>query len=169
MDFSTRPRRRTRFADGALVAAAGVLLLSAGWSALASRAERGRVRSALAEVQTELNAAQSRLLALGVRRGGETERLASRIELTATAAPPRLLREITALLPEGVRLRSVSIDYGEVAAVALDVEARSPASWDDFLERLVRSERFEAVRPGQERREGEIRSAIHMNWRGGPS
>lgn len=169
MDFSTRPRARRAPADVALVAVAGLALVAASWDAWAARREREHVRSSLAEVQGEVAAAQGRLRSLGARRGGDGERLVTRQELTTDAPPRRLLADITALLPEGVRLRSASFVYKDVVEVDLDVEARSPAAWDDFLERLSRSSSFTAVRPAQEQRDGEMRSAVRMTWSGGRS
>ncbi len=166
MDFSSRPRARQAKGDIAVLAIAGLVLAAATWDAVSARREREVVRAALAQVQTEVASAQARLRSLGTRRGGDSERLASRQELTTDAPPPRLLAEITALLPEGVRLRSASFVYGDAVEVALDVEARSPASWDDFLERLSRSRSFTSVRPAQEQRDGAVRSGVRMTWSG---
>lgn len=169
MDFSTRPTTRQAPGDIVLVGLAGVLLAAAAWNAVESRSERERVHTALAEVQADVLSTQARLRTLGARRLGEGERLASRQELTGEAPPPRLLAEITALLPEGVRLRSATFAYAEAVAVDLDIEARSAASWDDFLERLSRSTAFTEVRPGQEERDGEIRTVVRMTWSGARS
>jgi hypothetical protein len=169
MDFSTHPRIRHGVADLALLGVAVLLLGVAVWQALASHAELARVNTALAGVEAERGAAQARLRSLAANRSGEQDRLATRQELTADASPPRILAEITALLPAGVRLRSASFAYGDVVAIDLEVEAQAAAAWDELLERLSGSARFEAVRPGQEQRDGEMRSTIHMAWRGEPS
>lgn len=169
MDFSTRPRVRHSAGDLALVGIGLVVLAAAAWNAVATRAERGRVNAALGEVQADTAAIQSRLRSLGARRVGEGERLATRQELTSDAPPERLLAEVTALLPEGVRLTSASFVYGESVGVELNVEARSAALWDELLDRLAASKVFTAVRPGQEQRDGEIRAAVRMTWSGARS
>lgn len=166
MDFRTRRGSSRTLADGILVGLAGLALAASAWSALRSRGELGSVRAALGEVRAEVASAQARLRSLTAHRSTEGERLASRLELTAQAPPTRLLAEITSLLPEQVRLRSVSFGYGEVVAVDLEVEARSAAAWDEFLDRLSRSRRFSSVRPGEEQRDGEVHASLRMTWIG---
>ena len=166
MDFRTRRNSGRTLAEAILLGFAGLALAVSAVSALRARGELGRVRAGLGEVRAELASAQARLRSLGARRSGESDRLASRLELTAEAPPARLLAEITALLPEQVRLRSVKLGYGDVVAIDLDVEARSAAAWDEFLERLSRSQHFTSVRPGEEQRDGEVRAGVRMTWRG---
>ena len=166
MDFRTRRESRRTLAEVILVGLAGLALAAAAWGGLRARGELGSVRAALTEVQGEVASARVRLRSLGVPRVGEGERLASRLELTSEAPPARILAEITALLPEQVRLRAVNFGYGDVVAVDLEVEARTAAAWDEFLDRLSRSPHFASLRPGAEQRDGEIRAGVRMTWRG---
>lgn len=165
MDFRTCRDTRRTLADAILLGLAGLALAVSAWSTLRARSELGSVRATLGEVQAEVASGQARLRSLGARRSGESERLASRLELTAEAPPARLLAEITTLLPEQVRLRSVNFGYGDVVMVDLEVEARTAAAWDEFLDRLSRSPNFSSVRPGEEQRDGEVRAGVRMAWR----
>jgi hypothetical protein len=164
MDFSTRPRPRRGPGDVALLAFAGALFLGAAWNAMSARAERDRVQAAAAEARDALAAAQARLRGLG-SRPAESDRLATRLEMTGEAGPLRILAELTPLLPQGARLRSASFDYGDGVAVGLDVETRSALDWDELLERLSRATRFENVRPGPEKRADGMRTSLRLDWR----
>jgi len=166
MDFRTRRDSRLAVADAILLGLAGLALATSVWSALRAHGELGSVRAALSAVQAEVASAQARLRSLAAHRSGEGERLAARQELTVEAPPTRLLAEVTALLPEQVRLRSVNLGYGDVVLVDLEVEARTAAAWDELLERLSRSRHFSSVRPGEEQRDGEVRAAVRMTWNG---
>ncbi len=166
MDFRTRRESRRTLADVILVGLAGATLLASAWGAVRARGELGSVRAALTDMRSDVNSARARLRSRGARRLGDGERLASRLELTAAAPPVLILAEITSLLPDQVRLRSVSLGYGDVVAVDLEVEARTAGAWDEFLDRLSGSPHFTALRPGEEQRDGELRAHVSMTWRG---
>jgi len=88
------------------------------------------------------------------------------VELNAMAPLPRVLADLTGLMPDDVRLRSLSVAYGDDVTLDASVEARSPEAWDAFLDRLAASRQFRALSPGPERREGEIRATLRMVYTG---
>jgi len=55
--------------------------------------------------------------------------------------------------------------YGEPLGVSMDVVARTASSYDLFLDRLQRSPLFTDVLPGEENRDGELRTSIRMTYR----
>jgi len=164
-DFSTRPRRRAaRPFDLALLAAgAAALLLSAHATANAWNA-RQRARARLEETRRETLAAQSRVRELEARRD-PAQAIAYQALLTTEAPPPRVLANLVALMPGDVRLDSVSLSYGEPLGLRVDVVARNASSYDLFLDRLQRSPLFADVLPGEENRDGELRTSIQMTYR----
>ena len=82
------------------------------------------------------------------------------------SAPARVLRDLQQVLPEGVLLSALKIDYLPDATARLDftVIARTPEAYDRFLSALSKSPLFGEIRPGSESRPGLVRatvSAIH--------
>jgi Tfp pilus assembly protein PilN len=142
----------------------GVVLLGlAAQQAYAARSALERARSQVSEQRQVLSDLKEReRRAAGRREGSVTTARA----LAASHSPPsRVLGDLVALLPPGVRLNSIGLTYGEGVEVDLQVVARQSRDYDQFMERLARTGRFEAVRPGAERREGELRVDIRMTYR----
>jgi hypothetical protein len=90
--------------------------------------------------------------------------------LTAVASvessPERVLADLRALLPPGVSLPSVRVEYTAEATARVDliVIATNPFAYDWFLNALSKSERFAEIKPGAEARPGLVRatvSAVH--------
>lgn len=168
MDFSTRPRRAAGFAERAFATLALGCVIWSAWGAVRARADVQHAREMLAQAQSENDTAQARLRALESKRTGDAERLASRVEWTAAAPPPRVLADLTALLSADVRLGSLTLAYADGVAIEAQVAARDARAYDGFIERLTASPQFTAVEPGEEAREGEIQARVKMTWRGTP-
>lgn len=86
--------------------------------------------------------------------------------LTATASvessPERVLTDLKALLPEGVSVPALRIEYTAEALtrVEITVVARTPDAYDRFLNTLSKSERFSEIKPGAEMRPGLVRATL---------
>ncbi len=162
MDLSSRPRTRPGHAEW-WIAVVGVLALAwSGAGALRARAEAARARAALSVVEADSARGEARLRALGTRAPGEAERLARRVALNAEAPVPNVLAELTGLMPQDVRLRSLQISYEDDVSLEAQVEARSVEAWDSFLDRLTASRRFRRIEPGPEAREGALLVSVRM-------
>ena len=164
-DFSTRPRRRAaRPFDLALLAAGSAALLLSAYATVNAWNGRQRARARVEETRRETQAAQSRVRELEAQRE-PAEAAAYQALLTVEAPPPSVLADLVALMPGDVRVDAVSLSYGEPLGVRVDVVARSAPAYDLFLDRLQRSPRFADVLPGEETREGELRTSIQMTYR----
>lgn len=162
MDLSTRPRPRASRGDLLLAVAGGLALAWSVAGLLRAREEAARARVALASVEADTARAEARLGTLTTRGGGEAERMANRVALNAEAPVPRVLADLTGLMPEHVRLRSLQVSYDDEVSLDAQVEARNVEAWDAFLDRLSESKRFRGVAPGPEAREGELRVTLRM-------
>lgn len=166
-DFSTRSdasRSRKSWETLLLAVGAALFVASVGGAPDAVRDARER-EAAIAALRQEVEGLRGRLRGLEARRRTGGDQLTSQLVLTAEAPPTRVLAEITELLPPDVRLESVGLAYGarlDVEAVAV---ARSPASYDLFLERLAASPLFSEILPGPEAREAEMRGTLRMAYR----
>jgi len=169
MDLSSRPRPRSGVADRIFLAIAGVAFLASGATAVRTRAAASRAQEAVAEAERASAAAEERIRSLTPRGEGDAERLATRVVLNAEAPLPRVLADLTALMPDDVRLRSLNVAYGDAVTLDASVEARTPEAWDIFLDRLAASKRFDTLSPGPERRAGEIRATLRMRYHGDAS
>lgn len=145
----------------ALGAAAFVLSVYA-----VAKAWTGQRRAAAraSETRREADDALARVRELEARRE-PAEGIASQALFTAEAPPPRVLADLVALMPGDVRLDAVTLTYGEPLGLQVDVAARSASSYDLFLDRLQRSPLFADVLPGDENRDGELRTSIRMTYR----
>jgi hypothetical protein len=164
-DFSTRPRARESLLVPRLLIVTGSVLLavSAGhaWRALAFR---DAARRDLARVRREVQEQRARLGVLE-RVSGRDATVKRQVELTARAAPPRVVADIAALLPGGVLVERLVLDYHDRLELELRVEARAPLDYDRFLDALFASERLEGVLPGAESREGALASTVKAVYR----
>lgn len=169
MDLSSHPRPRTGLADRAFLAVAASAFLASALGAASAREAAGRAQAAASEAERAAVATEARIRALAPGGASEAERLAARVELNTTSPLPRVLVDLTDLMPDDVRLRSLSVVYGDDVTLEASVEARTPEAWDVFLDRVAGSKRFHAVSPGPERREGEIHATLRMVYRGDAS
>jgi hypothetical protein len=167
-DFSSRPRpRRVRPVDLGLLALGVAALLVAGYAAADAWSGRGRVQARVEETRRETEEAQARARALE-GRPEPAEAVAYRALLTLDAPPPAVLADLVTLMPGDVRLDAVTLSYGEPLGVQVDVVAKTASSYDLFLDRLQRSPLFASVLPGEENRDGELRTSIQMTYRPPP-
>ncbi len=165
-DFSSRPRRRhATTTEKVTVGLAGLVLLASAAFALTAwregRAVHWRLQQARQDSQASLARAES---FEGRRDAGQV--LAAQALLTAEAPPSRVVSELARLMPGDVRLEDLRLTYGSRLQVEMRVSARVVGSYDLFLDRLERSPFFTEVLPGDENREGELRSLVRAVWRG---
>ena len=160
-DFSTRPRARALTGAERAVVLAGVAALAvASWSAADAWTEHRGAAARLAQAREEVEAARARIRQLQ----GAGDAVASQAALSAEAPPERVVAEIAALLPDDVRLESLTLSYGRELPVELRVAARDPAAFDLFLDRLQRSRAFADVLPGDEVRTGDMNAVIRARY-----
>ena len=78
------------------------------------------------------------------------------------SSPARVRADLAALLPPGVEVPSLAIDYAADGGARLDlvVLARSAETYDRFLTALSRSPRFAQIKPGSEVRPGFVRATV---------
>ncbi len=141
-DFSSRPRRRRT-----------------------SWADLKRARQHVVDLRRQSEAAQARLRTLE-SRSAPTAALATQALLSEEAAPPRVLADLSGLMPADVKLESMSLTYGEAIAVQMQVSSRTAGSYDGFLQRLEGSPLFDDVVPGEETRDGGVSASITARYRG---
>ena len=91
--------------------------------------------------------------------------------LIATASvessPARVLKDLTEVLPKGVSLAGLRMDYTAEATARLDftVVARNPDAYDRFLAALSQSPLFHEIKPGSESRPGFVRATVTVTHR----
>ncbi len=166
MDFSTHPRPSRSVWPGGLLVLCAVLAAGAGLEARQALEARRVARAEMDALRNELASAQRRLATLESGRQQEGERLAARARLTVEVPPHRVLAELAALLPPGVRLSELGLSYERQLLLDAQLVARRPADYDAFLDRLASSPRFADVLPGPESRDGELRASLRASYRG---
>ena len=152
------------------VQAAGVILLAyALWVAAtegmaASAADRSREK-ALAEVARLSQTAESARKMLA--RHSSLLIAAASVE----SSPERILADLRAIVPDGVTVVSLKVEYLADATARLDlgVEARGPDAYDRFLGALSKSKNFGDIKPGSESRPGLVRATVSASHRPGGS
>lgn len=93
--------------------------------------------------------------------------------LIATASvessPERVLSDLRDLLPDGVSVATLKIEYLPDASARLEfgVLARGPEAYDRFLDALSKSKRFGDIKPGSESRPGFVRASVTATHRPG--
>jgi Tfp pilus assembly protein PilN len=167
-DFSTRPRRRLWRADTALTFAACAALVAAGLLFWQASADLDRRRKEVARAAREADEITERVRVVEGKRSPGDAVLAAQARETAEAPPPRIVEELSALLPADVRLQSLDLDYRERLVLDLHVVAQHAEAYDLFLARLAESKRFGDVVPGPENRQGELTASVRMSYRGLP-
>jgi Tfp pilus assembly protein PilN len=146
------------------VGAGALLLLAVVSESWAARASASEARAAFDRIRSEAAATVDQARALEARKAEGGRTLASQAALTREAPPPRVLSELTALLPRDVRLESVTLAYGERLEIEVSVVARTASSYDLFLARLAESKRFRDVLPGAESRDAEVRGSVRLSF-----
>jgi hypothetical protein len=93
--------------------------------------------------------------------------------LIATASvessPERVRGDLNQVLPQGVFIAGLKIDYLKDATAHLDfsVVARTADAYDRFLSALSKSPRFQDIKPGSESRPGLVRATVTATHRPG--
>jgi hypothetical protein len=165
-DFSSRPRRRApQPVDVGLIGIGLLTLIVAGYATGTSWAEFKRARQHVVDVRRETEAGQARLRSLEAR-SAPTAALATQALLSADAPPPRVLAEISGLMPPDLKLESLSLAYGDGIAIQLQVSAKAGGAYETFLQRLEASPLFDEVIPGEEARDGGVTASIQAHYRG---
>lgn len=156
----TRPSR-----SGLAWTLAGALALGvAAQQALAARAELRHAEALVVEARRDASALQERVKRATRRTGADQAALAR--ALAATESPPaQVLRDLVGLMPPGVRFEGLELTYGPEVLLVAQVVARRVADYDDFLDRLAGSSRFESVEPGPETRAAELRATVRAAYR----
>ena len=164
IDFSTQPRRRLWTADAALLAAAVAAAVFAGFLCRRASVDLAERREEVARASREADEAARKAQAAEQRRGPGDAVLQAQVRETAEAPPPKIVADLSALLPADVRLQSLDIDYRERLVLDIHVVARHADAYDLFLARLAASTRFADVVPGPENRQGEIAASVRMSY-----
>jgi Tfp pilus assembly protein PilN len=83
------------------------------------------------------------------------------------SSPERVLTDLEAVLPPGVTLTALKLDYQADAPARIDfnVVAATPEAYDRFLSALSKSPSFSDIRPGSESRPGSVHAAVSVNHR----
>jgi len=165
-DFSAQPRPpRASFADLALLATAGFVFLSAAWTSWRASDRLSEYRAAAA--QTWAAAKAERKASVDRHARSPRAALGAQVATVSHASPPVVLRNLQDLLPADVRLASIRLEYGAGLRVWLQVVARDPAAYDQFVDRLTVSPHFDAIVLGSENRSGEMTTSIAASYREG--
>jgi len=169
-DFSSRALRRPRWSpsERGLVWASALVLALAGWWTLAAWRDHRHTWARVETAREELVVARSRAQATP-SRPDPANAILNRAVLTAEAPPGSVLGALAALQPPDVRLDGLSLKYGERLELDLRVAARTAQAYDLFLSRLEESPLFERVEPGDENREGEVRTTVRAIFKAGTS
>ena len=161
-DFSTRPRARRPPAWELALVAGGLLAAALGARAVVgTRAEGSAVRARLAEVRSEIEGARRRVSDLERR---SSDGVTGQVWLTAEAPPPRVVAQVSDLLPPDVRLDALSLTYGRSLEVEMRVVARTPGAYDRLLQRLEASPRLKDLVLGAESREGRVETTVRATF-----
>jgi hypothetical protein len=156
-DFSTAGR--SSGSGLAWTLAGALVVVVAAQQTLAARAELGQAQARVMVARQEARALDERLKGTAARPGAD-QAVIVRALMARGAPPSRVLREVVALMPPGVRFDNLQLTYGREVAVEAKVVARRVADYDAFLERLAASTRFGSVEPGPETREAELRATV---------
>ena len=161
-DFSTRPRARRPPALELALVTGGLLAAALGARVVVgTRAEGSAARARLAEVRGEIEGARRRVSDLERRSG---DGVTGQVWLTAEAPPPRVVAQVSDLLPPDVRLDALSLTYGRSLEVEMRVVARTPGAYDRLLQRLEASPRLKDLVLGAESREGRVETTVRATF-----
>jgi hypothetical protein len=67
-------------------------------------------------------------------------------------------------MPPGVKLDSLSLDYGARLALALQLEARATRDYDLFLQRMAAAPALADLQPHSELRDSGVRGGLNAVW-----
>lgn len=165
-DFSSSaPRPASLDGHGrAWLAGGALLLVTALGAGLRAQQDLQLARQQLERTRAAAQTAAQRARTRTDRLDPAEAELQAQARLGPLAPPPRVLAELEALLPRGVRFERIGLAYGPELRLELQVLARQPRDYDDFLGALEASPRFADVVPGSENRDGELRSSLALRY-----
>ena len=151
-------------AERAWLAGGVLLLLAALLAGLRAQQDLDLARVRLDQARNEARSAGERARARGQRQEPAEAELRGQARLGLLAPPQRVLADLEARLPRGVRFERIGLVYGADLRLELQVTAREARDYDRFLEALEASPRFAELVPGPENREGELRSSLGLRY-----
>ncbi len=151
-------------AERAWLAGGGLLLLAALLAGAWAQQDLDLARGRLDQARNEARSAEERARDRGQRQEPAEVELRGQARLGLLAPPQRVLADLEARLPRGVRFERVGLVYGQDLRLELQVTAREARDYDRFLEALEASPRFTELVPGPENREGELRSSLGLRY-----
>jgi hypothetical protein len=167
-DFGSRGGARQHHPFWRVVQGLGFLALA--YSLVLAAIEWRSARSADFALKRATTAAAEASRAFGETRGS----LQKGADLLVAAAsiessPGRVLKDLSQLLPQGVSLTSLKVEYLPEFAARIDftVVARTPSSYDRFLDALASSPSFSDIKPGSESRPGLVKATVSAMHRPG--
>ena len=91
------------------------------------------------------------------------------VTTSVESSPDRVRADLNQVLPQGVFIAGLKIDYLKDATARLDfgVVAANPDAYDRFLGALSKSPRFSDIKPGSESRPGLVRATVTATHRPG--
>jgi Tfp pilus assembly protein PilN len=166
-DFSTRRRlSRLRPLDLLLIALAVTVLCWSSLSALAARRELAEARLAVRQLREHGLAEERRLRELEQVRRDRDDALARQAFQTLASPPALILADIEPTLPADARLEGLTLAYDhETVDIELQLRARTPHTYDAFVQRMERSDRFGNLAFGSENRSGDMKVTLRASYR----
>jgi hypothetical protein len=166
-DFSTQRRRRgARPVELLLLVLSGGALVWSGSAAMTASRDLESVSRSVRLLKERAQQSQQRVQQIDSRRHGRDDDLARQARQTLKAPPSRVLADLAETMPGAARLEALTLAYGG-DAVLLDVRllTHTPAAYDEFVSRLARSQRFEGLSFGDEKRKPEMKVSLRARYR----
>lgn len=161
-DFRTRPRRAQWDLFGVGLLLLGFLVLVfVGWALRSNRATRDQAAASVDRARRDLHDLERLVKDASGGRGAER---VARASLVGRVPPRRLTEEIAALLSDGARVDSVQLTYGKTLAVRISFSTKDASVYDSLLARLRASRSLIVRGMGSERRAGEMRGRVTLEW-----
>ncbi len=151
-------------ADRAWLAGGALLLLAALLAGVRAQQDLELARGRLDQARSQARSAEARARAGSQRLEPAETELRGQARLGLLAPPSRVLADLEARLPRGVRFERIGLAYGADLRLELQVTAREARDYDRFLEQLEASPRFSELAPGPENRDGELRSSLGLRY-----
>ncbi|MBK5254723.1 MAG: PilN domain-containing protein [Vicinamibacteria bacterium] len=124
------------------------------WSARSAELALERARAAVTEATRSVEETRRSL-----QTNGDLLVAVASVE----SSPDHVLSDLDALLPDGVSLTSLKLEYlpDATTRVDLSVVAATPHAYDRFLSALSKSPAFSDIKPGSESRPGLVKATVN--------
>jgi hypothetical protein len=165
-DFSSRPSSRPRAGDILWIGLGGALLLLSGVNAIREHRQSTQAVQKTAEVRDELAEIRRQTASRQAARSISDDTLDSQIFLSGEAPPAAVLSALEKVLPADVKLSGLSFKYGRTLELEMQVVARRPEAYDEFLARLGGASPFRDVSPGMESRRDGVQATVRASFGG---